>query len=266
MAVNLPTPVAADSGAAPPVQAPHDRADAAFLPTGIIEGTIRLNGPLPPPRPVPLDAEWARRQGCAEAARGVYANAFPITAPGPLPWAVVLVNVPREHNVRTPAPRNRVATWRDCSITPPVLLMSLNDRLTLHAETDQHHLVKVDGMGSTIAQMLNRNEDQEKPILRPGRYILHSVNYPNWMQSPLIVTPNVLYDQSNTEGRYRIVGVPAGEATVHAWYPNARDTQATVTVRAGEVTTQDFVLNPVPTQEIVPLQPPVAADAGPAIP
>ena len=37
-------------------------------------------------------------------------------------------------------------------------------------------------------EMLNRGEDQSKSVQRPGRYIIHSVNFPNWMQTPLLVT------------------------------------------------------------------------------
>lgn len=245
---------------------PTARADAGRAPagpTGSITGVVRIAGPLPPPVPIPLDGPTGQRPGCAEAARGWYARVFPVANPGPLPWAVVTADA------RTQGPpqrRNRYANFHDCHIEPPVLVMSLADRLLLHADTAQHHLPKVDGLGSTIAQLLQRTEDQEKFLQRPGRYILHSVNFPLWMQTPLLVTPNWFYDQTDRLGQYRITNLPVGRVTVHAWYPNAREATATVEVRAGETVTQDFLLTPVPSDQIAPRQPLTAPDAGPVIP
>ena len=58
-------------------------------------------------------------------------------------------------------------------------------------------------------------EDQEKRVQRPGRYILHSVLFPNWMQTPIIVSPQInwYYDQTNAEGHYRVEALPAGTYT-----------------------------------------------------
>lgn len=254
----------ADAGAVARPATPR-AGDAAVPdgPTGSIAGVVRINGPLPAPVPIPVDADTARRPGCAEAAQNWYARLYPVSQPGPLPWAVVTADA---RSQAAPTRRNRYANYRDCHIEPPVLVMSLADRLLLHAETDQHHLPKVDGMGSTIAQLLQRTEDQEKFILRPGRYILHSVNFPLWMQTPLLVTPNWFYDQTDRAGAYRITRVPVGRVTVHAWYPNAREATATVEVRAGETVTQDFLLTPVPSDQIAPRQPLTAPDAGPVIP
>jgi hypothetical protein len=232
-------------------------------PTGAVEGVVRLTGSVPAPQPVVIDADVARMRGCAESARGYYANPFGVTAPGPLPSALVSVDT---RGLPAPPPRRRYATFHDCAIEPRLLAMGLNDTLVLHATTDAHHLTKVDGLGATIAQMLMPNEDQEKHVTRPGRYILHSVLFPHWMQTPIIVSPQInwYYDQTNAAGRYRIEGLPPGTYTVHAWFPNAGTADASVTVTAGATAQQDFALSPLPPSEIRPPGPP--PDAGPVIP
>ncbi len=240
----------------------RDAQSAVEGPTGALEGVVSITAPIPPARPVNIDAATAQRPGCAEAARDYYANVFGVTRPGALPEAIVTVDA--RTSVRPPA-RRRYAFFRDCHIAPRVLAMALGDELFLRAETDEHHLPKVDGLGATIAQMLNRNEDQQKFVQRPGRYILHSVNFPNWMQSPLVVTPNPFYDQTDREGHYRIERVPVGTYTAHAWFPGATPVNATVTVRAGETTTQNFSITPLPADQIRPSQP-EPVDAGPVIP
>lgn len=230
--------------------------------TGSVEGVVSFTGPVPPLRPVPIDAETARRPGCGEAASRYYADYFGVSGQGPMPEAVVTVDA---HSTAQLPRRRRYAYFRDCSIAPRVLVMSLEDTLVLRAETAQHHIPKVDGQGATIAQLLQRSEDQEKTLARPGRYILHSVNFPTWMQTPLLVTPNSFYDQSDREGHYRIDHLPPGTYTMHAWFPNTREVQGTVTVRAGAVARQDFSLSALPAEQIRPNQP-ETAPAGPVIP
>jgi hypothetical protein len=236
--------------------------DAADGPTGTLEGTVTLTGPIPQAQPITLDAATARRAGCTESAREFYARPFGLASPGVMPAALVTVDA-RSRN--PPPPRRRYANFYDCHIEPRLLVMSLNDELRMHAETSQHHFPKVDGMGATIAQLLQRTEDQVKQLQRPGRYILHSVNYPNWLQTPLLVTPNWFYDQSDPSGHYRIEHVPVGTYPVHAWFPGTTTADGTVTIRANETTRQDFALTPLPPSQVRPPQPP-PVDAGPIIP
>ena len=249
-------PTSADVPAASPPSIP-----AANGPTGAVEGVVRLTGTLPPPQPVVIDHDVSRMRGCADSARGYYANPFGITAPGPLPEALVTVDA---HSAAPPASRRRYVTFNDCSIEPRILAMSLNDVLVMHASTDAHHLTKVDGMGATIAQMLMTTEDQEKRLVHPGRYLIHSVLVPTWMQTPLVVTPNWFYDQTNREGHYRIDGVPVGTHTMHAWFPGVGPVDATITIAAGATAQQDFAVSPLPPSAVRPPGPP--ADAGPIIP
>lgn len=232
--------------------------------TGAVEGVVAFTGAVPPLRPVTVDAETARRPGCAEAASRYYADYFGVSGEGPMPEVVVTVDA---HSTAPLTGRRRIAYFRDCSIVPRVLVMSLEDTLVLRAETAQHHIPKVDGMGASIAQLLQRSEDQEKTLTRPGRYILHSVNFPNWMQTPLLVTPNSFYDQTDREGHYRVERLPPGTYTMHAWFPNTREVTASVTVRAGETARRDFSLSALPAEQIRPNQPEAPpAPSGPVIP
>lgn len=254
-----PAPAVVDAGAAR-VRTPAPPSG----PTGAVEGVVRLTGVVPPPEPIAIDADVGRMRGCPESARGYYANPYGITAAGPLPLAMVTVDAPRAGGA--PPPRRRYATFNDCSIEPRFLAMHLDDTLVLHASTDARHLTKVDGMGATIAQMLMPNEDQEKTLQRPGRYILHSVLFPNWMQTPLIAVRNPFYDQANREGRYRIANVPAGTYTMHAWFPGLQDVSASVTITAGATAQMDFALAAQPIAAVRPPMAPAATDAGPVIP
>jgi len=252
------TPAVADAGSA----RSRPAAPPPSGPTGSVEGVVRLTGTVPPPEPIVINADVSAMRGCADSARGYYANPYGIAAAGPLPEALVTVDA----RASSPPPaRRRTATFNDCTIEPRVLAMDITDTLVLHASTDAHHLTKVDGMGATIAQMLMPTEDQEKTLQRPGRYILHSVLFPNWMQTPLIVMRNPFYDQTGREGRYRINNLPAGTYTMHAWFPGLQDVSASVTITAGATAQVDFALA---AQPLAAVRPPMAppSDAGAVIP
>lgn len=253
-----PAPPVRDAGRAPSTDA------APALPTGSVQGTVRLNGRLGRFPRIVLDSGTASRAGCRDAAERIYSNPFPIEAPGLMPEALVTVDA---RSTTRPPPRRRVVTFFDCSISPRVLVMSLNDQIVLHAETDEHPIPKVDGLGATIARMLFRGQDLEPAGLRrPGRYIIHSVIHPHWLQTPMLVTPNWFYDQTDREGHYRIDHLPPGSFTMHAWYPGTTEVTATITIPSGGVAQQDFTLTALPIERIAPLQPPESADAGPVIP
>ncbi len=250
-----PTPAVVDAGASTATAAP-----ARVPGTGRVEGVVRLVGVVPPPSPIVIDHDVEQMRGCAAAARGYYATPFGITAPGPLPEALVTVDA---HSATQPTPQRRHATYDDCSITPRFVAMFLTDTLVLHASTDAHHLTMVDGAGATIAQMLLPGEDQEKHVTRPGRYILHSRLFPNWMQSPLVAVLNPYFDQTDAAGRYVVENVPPGTYAMHAWFPGAGAVDASVTVVAGQTAQQDFALSALPPSAV---RPPAAPDAGPPIP
>ena len=120
-------------------------------PTGALEGVVRINGTLGRFPAIVVDSGTASRPGCRDAATRIYTNPFPVEAPGPMPEALVTVDA---RSATRPPRRRRMVTFHDCSISPRVLVMSLNDQVVLHAETDVHHIPKVDGLGATIAQML----------------------------------------------------------------------------------------------------------------
>lgn len=215
-------------------------------PTGTIEGTVYLDGPI---RRVSLRLEvrpaWRNNPGCRDAALR-YSQPFDVMRPGPFPGALVAA----EARESAPAPvRDRVFVFRDCDVIPRVMFATQRDRIVFHPDTRLHHVPRIVGPGiqSPIAQVLIPGQpDQEKDIPRPGRYLITVQDLPEWVGAMLFVLPNRFIDQTDAQGRFRITEVPVGEVRVHAWYPGATEDQTTVTVRPGETTRVDFHLRQLP--------------------
>jgi plastocyanin len=66
------------------------------------------------------------------------------------------------------------------------------------------------------------------------------------MEGTIVVLPNPFFALASKDGAYEIKGVPAGQYTVKAWYPNPKKLKAKtekVTVTAGQAAPLDFSLS-----------------------
>jgi plastocyanin len=66
------------------------------------------------------------------------------------------------------------------------------------------------------------------------------------MEGHIVVLPNPYFSLASKDGSYEIKGVPPGQYSVKAWYPNPKklkEKAAPATVMAGEATKLDFSLS-----------------------
>jgi len=77
----------------------------------------------------------------------------------------------------------------------------------------------------------------------PGQYLLGDYMKHTWMTADVLVLKFATHAVSGVDGRFRVEGVPIGQVSVDAWLPAIDATEKkAVEVKAGEVTTVDFVL------------------------
>lgn len=225
-------------------------------PTGTIEGTVYLEGPVRRTQQITISSPTLNTPACRDAARR-YEFPFDVTQPGPFPGALVAVEALES---APPPTRELRLTFRECDIVPRVLFATTRDRIMLHLEASRPQLPHVIGAGTVIDQLLIPGQpDREQHFPGPGRYPVQVRGLPDWVQSLVFVLPNRFIDQTDTAGHFRITNVPVGNRMVHAWYPGAIEARRIVTVREGETTRVDFQLRQAPP-------PALPSDAGPASP
>ncbi len=60
------------------------------------------------------------------------------------------------------------------------------------------------------------------------------------MRNLLLVLETPWFTASDTDGRFELSGIPAGEYTLHAFLPSEKTLTTRVTIAAGQTTTRDL--------------------------
>jgi hypothetical protein len=233
-------------------------------PTGTIEGTVYLDGPIRRSTTrLEVPPAWRNNPGCRDAALR-YSQPFDISEPGPMPGALVFA----EAREISPGPvREHRIIVRDCDIVPRITFATHRDRIVFHADTRMNHIPRILGVeGATIARVLVPGQpDLEVPTPTPGRYPITVQDLPEWVGGMLWVLGNRFIDTTDVQGHFRITDVPVGQVPVNAWYLGTTEAREIVTVRANQTTRVDFHLRQLPPRPAPPPQAPVQ-DAGIPVP
>lgn len=210
-------------------------------PTGTIEGTVRVKGDAPA-----LRAFQAMPKGC-EKATGVYAPVYRAGPKGELADALVGV-LQTNGYVRSPRTDKHVVI-KDCAIQPRVVDLSLGQRL-LVANADDMPYAPQTALGKTKITRLALKDQSPVPVIlsHPGAYgmtwlagVLPGGSVP---ELTIFVIPSALHQTTALDGRYRIVGVPAGKNKVYvtASHQGMPEVRKEVEVVAGGTVTVDLEL------------------------
>lgn len=212
-------------------------------PTGTIEGTVYLDGPIPAGDPIELPAAFLGKRGCPDAARR-YAQPFDITTPGPL--GGVLVAVEARAPGLGPVVTRRIVV-RDCDVTPRFVFAKENDIIELESTSRTPHLPVIVGSGESINQLLLPGQSPRRLVFpQPGEFPLTFRDLPEFVGAMIYRLRQRFIDTTDVAGHYRITDVPVGTVNINAWIPGARPSQLSVVVTAGQTARQDFHLLAAP--------------------
>lgn len=135
----------------------------------------------------------------------------------------------------------------DCRLSPRLITATRGDTLVLRNDTDYPFMPD---LGTGMLQAVLYENERELPLGQGGvRSITCGFAAPCG-RADVVTMYHPLHIVTDDAGHYRIEGVPAGEEIrVNAWHPIYQETNETLTLRADETRTIDFVLTPVPVQE-----------------
>lgn len=211
-------------------------------PTGTIEGTVRVKGDAPA-----LRNFQAMPKGC-DKATAVYAPAYRAGPKGEL--ADALVGVLQTNGYVRPPRTDKHVVIKDCAIQPRVVDLSLGQRL-LVANADDMPYAPQTAVGKSKITRLALKDQSPVPVIlaHPGAYgmtwlagVLPGGSVP---ELTVFVIPSALHQTTALDGRYRIVGVPAGKNKVYvtASHQGMPEVRKEVEVVAGGTVTVDLELS-----------------------
>ncbi len=142
----------------------------------------------------------------------------------------------------------------DCRLTPRLVAATRGDTLVLHNSTDYPYMPD---LGTGMLRGVLHDQERELELGQGGVRTLTCGFAASCGRAEVVTLYHPLHAVTDQAGHYRIEGVPAGEELrVNAWHPLYQETNETITLRAGETRTLDFVLTPAG----LPVQPDTSTD------
>ncbi|HEX7036320.1 MAG TPA: carboxypeptidase regulatory-like domain-containing protein [Pseudomonadales bacterium] len=196
----------------------------AFAETAAVEGRVVLE-PMPQP---PVSAMYRTR------------TRAPILEPDP-PRAVVYLE--RSDGVYPPHPAREVVvvSQRGYQFRPAVAAVPLGGQVSFPNRDDEFHNVFSYSPAKRF-DLGRYRKDEESPLVtfdEPGVVRVYCEIHKH-MRNLLLVLETPWYTGTDTDGRYRLEGVPPGSYTLRAFLPSERTLSVPVTLRAGETLTVDL--------------------------
>lgn len=127
-------------------------------------------------------------------------------------------------------------TQRDTAFVPPVLVVPVGT--TVRFPNDDAFFHNVFSYSASARFDLGRypkGEAKEVTFDKPGIVKVYCEVH-EFMRSAIIVTENPFHAVVDSEGRFRLEGLPDGAYTLAVWHPDLGSVEEQVRVRAGSVT------------------------------
>lgn len=218
-------------------QAPEGAPPAAAG-SASLEGTVQVQGTVPPPQAVRMDADPACQQQHPE--------------PRPSEEVVVNPNGTLKHVFvyvkdgvigSYPAPTTpAVLDQQGCWYTPHVLGLQVNQPLEIVNSDATLHNVNAKPSNNApfnLAQPVQGMKSTKK-FAKPEVMVRFKCNVHSWMSAYAGVLEHPFFDVTDETGAFTITGLPGGTYTLEAWHETLGTQSQTVTLRDGQSETVQF--------------------------
>lgn len=212
-----------------------NRLSAPARGTGTVEGTVRFVGEKIPTStivPVGADAQYCGHEHSKED--------WVIDAEHRvLRYAIVHLDGDDLDRWEQTKPEYLLLDNKNCRFEPHAAVLTVGSTIELHNSDEILHTAHA-YFAATFNVALPQPGASEKRVLsRPGIIQIRCDNH-GWMNSFIRVDRHPFHAVTDSEGRFRIVGVPAGTYTLEAWHERSGSQRREVTVRDRQTTKVDL--------------------------
>lgn len=207
---------------------------------GVLEGTIRFGGTLPP---VEFVVVPEAAKACGDTLPGV--SLLVGVSKGIRNAIVTIEGISAGKAIATDSVP-RIATTK-CAFEPHVQFAPLGTRIEVR--NDDAILHNVHARLNDTETLFNialpvKDLMVKKELSKPGLVSLVCDVGHTWQSAYILVSEHPYHDVTDAEGAFSIAGVPPGTYTVSAWHERLGRASQQVTVRAAETVSVSFELVP----------------------
>jgi hypothetical protein len=187
---------------------------------GTIKGTVKWQGALPHLVPSEINKD---QQVCDPLGQKHRDLGRLIVAPdgGVANTVVYLRNVTRGKAMDLPVLR-RSLNQKNCRYEPHILLVPHDAILTVRSSDPILHTVHMSGSADYNLPFTTEGQEISRPMNREGVVSLRCNAGHVWMNGEMIVAPHPYYAVTDSEGKFELTDVPAGEYEIAAWHEGWR--------------------------------------------
>jgi plastocyanin len=213
-------------------------------PPGTLAGTVRLAGPGPESRSLPV---YKSQQVCGNP---ITDERLVVGPGGGVRYAVVTVEGVRDG--RKPARDTAIVLDnRLCRFEPHVQTAEVGQSVELrNSDPILHNADARMGHETLFNVALTPGREVRKPLARAGLIAVTCDVRHTWMKAYIAVAEHPYHGVTDAEGAYEIRDLPPGTYSVRVWLEELGTQEQRATIAAGEVATLDIAYSPPKPREV----------------
>jgi hypothetical protein len=183
---------------------------------GTISGTVKWTGPRPRLARFPISKDPQICDPNSEKTRDL--ERLIIGPEGGVANTVVYIKEISQGKDFDLPPARRFLDQRQCRYEPHILLVPANGTLDMKSSDATLHTIHMEGAASYNLPFPFPNQIISRTMSTPGVVNLKCNGGHVWMNAELFVARHPYYTVTDTEGKFALTNVPAGQYVLEAWH------------------------------------------------
>ena len=187
---------------------------------GTIRGTVKWQGPVPHLASLEINKDPQVCDPLGQKHRDL--ERLLVSPSGGVENTVVFLRDIRAGKAMDLPAARRMLNQKNCRYEPHILLVPMDASLTVRSSDPLLHTVHMSGSADYNLPFTAAGQEISRPMTREGMVDLRCNAGHVWMNGQAVVATNPYYAVTDSEGRFELTNVPAGQYEIAAWHEGWR--------------------------------------------